>query len=156
MTGIPGSVSNSNSILFGLLPSILLWYPYRKYTSIPIKRNFVEMRKRVRITRCEPIPASFRTVSLIKFPVMSAFFPLSTKYLHAMRVGFGRWRGTRTRGKGGRWPLFRGPCIRQKLFNLMKPLLESVLLNRTVTYLLPSNLQIAHKRMNEALLRASG
>ena len=51
---------------------------------------------------------------------------------------------------------FVGPCIRQKLFNLMKPLLESVLLNRTVTYLLPSNLQIAHKRMNEALLRASG
>lgn len=47
MTGIPGSVSNSNSILFGLLPSILLWYPYRKYTSIPIKRNFVEMKKKL-------------------------------------------------------------------------------------------------------------
>ena len=31
--------------------------------------------------------------------VVSAFFPLSTKYLHAMREGFGRWRSTRTREK---------------------------------------------------------
>ena len=35
VTGIEGIGSSSSSIDLGLLPSMLLWYPYKKYTNIP-------------------------------------------------------------------------------------------------------------------------